>query len=217
MNERRRLLGDLDQGGELFGHKVVADEDLAVGRGEGGQVLGRVPRNVDDVRVLVPRKDSLVLGQPYQQLLVPARRSEEGAVRRPGHGSDIPGVLARECTLLLPVVLGHDLDIPRRRRHSKRTSVGMPCHPASGLGLGLHPPNDAVDLANQLRVLGREGVDIDDAIRAREGQHGAIGVERDVFRRLGVLLQCAQLGVVVGPNQLDGQLVAGHGAPLVVG
>lgn len=217
MDEGGRLPGELKHAGKLLRDEVGANKDLAIRGGEGSQVLGRVPSNVDDVRVLVSGDDALVLGRPDQELLVLARRGEEGAVRGPRKRRDVPVVSAGEDALLLPVVLGDDLDVPRGGRHGEGAAVGMPDGPAAGVRVGLDAADDSVDLADELRVLGGERVDVDDAVGARQGEHASLGVEGQVLGRLAVLLQGEQPGVVVDADQLDGQLVAGDGAPLGVG
>jgi hypothetical protein len=58
------LLGLLEHGRKLLRHKVRGDEDLAIGRREGYQILGGVPGDVHYVRIFVPGQDALVLGGP---------------------------------------------------------------------------------------------------------------------------------------------------------
>jgi len=176
-----------------------------------------MPRQVEDVGVVVSLNNALRFGFPDENLAVLARRGQHGAIGGPCDGCDVGQVAVSEAPLLLPVVLGDDLNVLGGRGHGKGPPVRMPYGSGGHLGLGVYGTDDAVHLAYQLGLVRGQRVDVDDAVGARYGREGALGIEADVSGGAVVLAQRLHLRDVARVDYLDAQLVACHGAPPAVG
>ena len=116
--------------------------------------------------------------------------------------------------MLLPVVLGHNLDILGWRRYREGSSIWMPRNLGATLRFGVQGSDNAIDSPDQLRLVRRQGIDINDSINTGQGYGRAYWIEGEMLRRLVVFIEMADLCVVLRFHQLDSEVVAGNCAPL---
>lgn len=167
-----------------------------------------MPGEIDHIREVIPPQDVLRARLPKQDLAIGACSRKQRTIGRPVEGGDFSVMTTRERFLSVPVGGREDNDVPCGLRRCESRAVRMPDRSRSRLVFGLESSNHAIEFSHQLGLFRDNGIDVQNSVRAGDGDVPPTGVESDMFGSLGLLTEVFDLRDVFDVDNLDCQFTS---------